>query len=150
MQRLSLFDQLTGLGNRHAVDVFMENLDVNQSIGIIYCDVMGLKLINDKQGHKAGDELLTRACRCLEDEFGEYSLFRLGGDEFLVLCSGIEEEDLSNRIERLKLRMKKRNALMAVGYEWRPKSIGDLDGLLSLADQRMYEDKRNYYELSRH
>jgi diguanylate cyclase (GGDEF)-like protein len=150
MQRLSLFDQLTGLGNRHAVDVFMENLDTNKSIGIIYCDVMGLKLVNDKQGHKAGDDLLTRACRCLEDEFGEYNLFRLGGDEFLVLCSGIDEEDLVNRVERLKLRMRKRDAIMAVGCEWRPKGVGDLDNLLSLADQRMYEDKRNYYELSRH
>jgi diguanylate cyclase (GGDEF)-like protein len=149
MQRLSLFDQLTGLGNRHAVDVYMENLDTDDSIGIVYCDVMGLKRVNDKNGHKAGDELLLRACRCLEDEFGEYNLFRLGGDEFLVLCSGIDEHDLSTRVERLKLRMRKRDALMAVGSEWRPKSVGDIDELLMLADQRMYEDKRNYYELSR-
>jgi GGDEF domain-containing protein len=85
----------------------------------------------------------------LEDEFGEYNLFRLGGDEFLVLCSGIDEHDLSTRVERLKLRMRKRDALMAVGSEWRPKSVGDIDELLMLADQRMYEDKRNYYELSR-
>jgi diguanylate cyclase (GGDEF)-like protein len=149
MQRLSLFDQLTGLGNRHAVDVFMENLDTDMSIGIIYCDVMGLKGVNDRLGHKAGDELITRACRCLEDEFGEYNLFRLGGDEFLVLCSGIDEEELKTRVERLKLRMKKKDALMAVGYEWRPKSSGDIDSLLALADQRMYEDKRQYYKLSR-
>jgi diguanylate cyclase (GGDEF)-like protein len=146
MQRLSLYDQLTGLGNRHAVDVFMENLDLDMSIGIVYCDVMGLKRVNDTYGHKAGDELLLRACRCLEDEFGQYSIFRLGGDEFLVLCSGIGEEELNICVEKLKLKMKKRDALMAVGYEWRPKSVGDIDSLLATADQRMYEDKRLYYE----
>jgi diguanylate cyclase (GGDEF)-like protein len=146
MQRLSLYDQLTGLGNRHAVDVFMENLDIDLSIGIVYCDVMGLKKVNDKYGHKAGDELLIRACRCLEDVFGEYSLFRLGGDEFLVLCSGITEDELNNKVECLRYKMQKKDALMAVGCEWRPKSVGDFDNLLALADQRMYEDKRRYYE----
>jgi GGDEF domain-containing protein len=82
----------------------------------------------------------------LEDEFGEYSLFRLGGDEFLVLCSGITEKELDTRVERLRLLMQKKDALMAVGYEWRPKSVGDIDSLLATADARMYEDKRKYYE----
>jgi GGDEF domain-containing protein len=82
----------------------------------------------------------------LEDVFGEYSLFRLGGDEFLVLCSGITEDELNNKVECLRYKMQKKDALMAVGCEWRPKSVGDFDNLLALADQRMYEDKRRYYE----
>jgi hypothetical protein len=63
-----------------------------------------------------------------------------------VLCSGIAEDELDIRVEKLKLKMRKRDALMAVGFEWRPKSVGDIDSLLATADQRMYDDKRQYYE----
>jgi diguanylate cyclase (GGDEF)-like protein len=146
MQRLSFVDQLTGLGNRHAMDTFMENIDTDLSIGIVYCDIMGLKTVNDKYGHKAGDVLILNACASLRETFGDYSLFRMGGDEFLVLCSGITEEELGERVARLRVVMREKKALMAVGSEWRPKSVGDIDKLLGLADERMYEDKRKYYE----
>jgi diguanylate cyclase (GGDEF)-like protein len=145
MQRMSFHDQLTGLGNRHAFNNFLENIDRNRSVGIVYCDIMGLKAVNDKYGHKAGDKLILNACGCLRRVFGNYEMFRMGGDEFLVLCSGIESEELSKLSEKLKIEMKGRNALMAVGLEWRPNSAGDIEKLLVLADEKMYEDKRQYY-----
>jgi diguanylate cyclase (GGDEF)-like protein len=145
MQRMSYHDQLTGLGNRHAFNNFLENIDMNKSVGIVYCDIMGLKAVNDKYGHKAGDRLILNACGCLRRVFGDYEMFRMGGDEFLVLCSGIEREELDSRIQNLKIEMKGRNAMMAVGSEWRPNSSGDIEKLLALADENMYEDKRQYY-----
>jgi GGDEF domain-containing protein len=90
--------------------------------------------------------LILNACASLRETFGDYSLFRMGGDEFLVLCSGITEEELGERVARLRVVMREKKALMAVGSEWRPKSVGDIDKLLGLADERMYEDKRKYYE----
>jgi diguanylate cyclase (GGDEF)-like protein len=146
MQRMSFHDQLTGLGNRHAFDNYLEALDLNRSIGIVYCDITGLKATNDRYGHKAGDQLLLSACDCLRVVFGDYELFRIGGDEFLVLCSGIEHPELLNRIEKLRVEMKEKHALMAVGIEWRPNSVGDIDKLLALADEKMYEEKRRYYK----
>jgi diguanylate cyclase (GGDEF)-like protein len=147
MQKLSYFDQLTGLGNRHAVDSFMENIDHEKSLGIVYCDVMGLKKINDKYGHKAGDDLIVRACQSLQEVFGDYSLFRMGGDEFLVLCSGIKEDELNKGVERLKSVMKDKNALMAVGSDWQARCVDDIDKLIVNVDAKMYEDKRQYYDM---
>jgi diguanylate cyclase (GGDEF)-like protein len=146
LRQLSLYDQLTGFGNRHAVDAYMDNIDVKKSLGIVYCDIMGLKRTNDQYGHKAGDELIIRACECLNLVFYDYSIFRMGGDEFLVLCSGIEEGELALRVERLKIEMRARTALMGIGSEWHPNGRESLDELLVSVDAKMYEDKRRYYE----
>lgn len=146
LEHLSFYDHLTEFGNRHAMNAHIASMRREESIGILYCDVMGLKRVNDTEGHEAGDQLLSRACRCLRKTFGGYPLFRLGGDEFLALCAGIEEEELPKRVALLRKDMEEDNALMALGYTWRPRSDDDMDLLLAEADDRMYEDKRAYYQ----
>jgi diguanylate cyclase (GGDEF)-like protein len=145
LENMSFYDQLTGFGNRHAMDKYVAEADPDESIGIIYCDVMGLKTVNDEKGHHAGDQLIIRACRCIEKAFPDYSRFRIGGDEFLVLCKGISEEALSDRAALLKSYMKENSALMALGCVWHPNSADSIDRLLAEADKRMYDDKRAYY-----
>lgn len=145
LEKLSYYDQLTQLGNRHALQSYITEMKPEQSIGILYCDVMGLKRANDVKGHQEGDHLLIRVGECLTKEFGDYALFRIGGDEFLALCSGITEEELKDRVEALKNDMQEQAAFMAVGYIWRPDSKEDMDILLAQADRRMYEDKKAYY-----
>lgn len=146
LENLSFHDQLTELGNRRAMHAYIEGMDPEQSIGILYCDVMGLKKANDAEGHQAGDNLLIRASGCLKKEFGDYRLFRIGGDEFLALCTGIEEKELLGRVGALREQMKKDKAVMALGCIWRPDSKENIDKLLAKADDRMYEEKRAYYQ----
>lgn len=145
LENLSFHDQLTELGNRRAMHACIESLNSDESIGILYCDVMGLKKSNDEKGHQAGDDLLIRASGCLKKEFGDYRLFRVGGDEFLALCAGIEEKELLRRVENLREHMKEAKALMALGCIWRADSRENMDKLLAKADSRMYEEKRAYY-----
>lgn len=137
--------QLTGIGNRHAVHDYFATIDPNQSVGILYCDVMGLKKMNDSMGHRAGDQLLIRSSECLQRVFKEYELFRVGGDEFLAVCAGIDEQELYARIEKLKCDMKEHNAPMALGCVWRADGKEQMDKLLTLADDKMYENKRQLY-----
>jgi diguanylate cyclase (GGDEF)-like protein len=145
LEHLSFYDKLTGLGNRHRMDDCIDRLNMEKSIGIINCDVMGLKVVNDSKGHQAGDDLLVRASDSLRKAFSEKNLFRTGGDEFLVLCSGIEKEDFENRTRILDEEMRKQSALMAYGAVWRENVGGNINALLSEADERMYERKRAYY-----
>lgn len=145
LETISFYDQLTGIGNRHAMNEYVREIQADSSIGVVYCDVMGLKRINDNEGHQAGDALIKRACDCLKQAFGEYDLFRMGGDEFLVMCAGITEQELHERTEELVKKMRKNAALMAIGSIWRPCSDGDFKKLLAEADDRMYENKRAYY-----
>lgn len=142
LERLSMYDQLTGLGNRHAMKEYKDSLSRKESLGVLYCDVMGLKRVNDTMGHQEGDQLLVRACECLNRQFGEYALFRIGGDEFLGLCPGIGSQELEQRVKLLDDDMEKNNAGMALGYIWEQAYSGKFDSILAEADRRMYEDKR--------
>jgi diguanylate cyclase (GGDEF)-like protein len=145
LENLSFYDQLTGCGNRHRMNEVIASLKPDESIGIVYADVTGLKRVNDELGHKAGDQLLSRACKCLECVFSNDTIFRMGGDEFLVLCAGCTEEQLNEWVERLKDELKRHDLVLALGSVWRPTCTENMDKLLAIADQRMYENKNAYY-----
>ncbi len=146
LAKLSFYDELTGAGNRHLMIDYMDALDHSKSIGLVYCDVTGLKRVNDTLGHVAGDALLVRSCKCLRNTFLDYPLFRLGGDEFLILCSGISQEELAIRADQLRASMPDYNVVLAVGTAWNANGIVDMDKLLASADEQMYSSKRQYYK----
>ncbi len=145
LEELCFQDQLTGIGNRHAMADAASKADPEKSLGILYCDVMGLKRENDSMGHGAGDALLIRASECLQRAFGDYALFRVGGDEFLVLCEGISREELQEKVEAMKADMYRSNALMALGFVWRRDGKENMDTLIAEADRQMYADKMEWY-----
>lgn len=145
LKTLSFYDQLTGCKNRHAMDVCFEEMQPESSVGVIYGDVTGLKKVNDTLGHSAGDQLLIQASECLKRVVSGYELFRIGGDEFLVICNGITEAQLLELKAQVKMELKKHSVVMAIGSVWRPDSKGDMDKLLAIADEQMYIDKNEYY-----
>lgn len=146
LENLSMNDQMTQVGNRHAMHEYQKNLRKGDSLGVIYFDVMGLKKVNDTEGHQAGDCLLLRACDCIKEQFGRQAMFRLGGDEFLVITKGISKDEIDKRIAALQIDMIEKNARMALGFVWEDDYNGDYDVVLAKADGIMYEDKRRYYE----
>lgn len=146
LENMSMCDQMTQVGNRHAMHEYQKNVRNGESLGIIYFDVMGLKKVNDAQGHQAGDQLLMRACECIKKHFVNQAMFRLGGDEFLVITKGLTKENIEKCIESLKIDMVEQDARMAIGFVWEDSYCGDYDVLIAKADDIMYENKRKYYE----
>lgn len=144
LERLSFEDSLCGVQNRHALNDYIEYSKSLKKAGIVYCDVLGLKKVNDTQGHQAGDELLLRAAESLKNNFRKKDIYRVGGDEFLVLCNDIDEKMFLDKTESLRKEMKDKNALMSLGVIWR-ESVEDADVLIAEADAIMYEEKRAYY-----
>ncbi len=145
LEKLSYYDPLTGALNRHGMNEFIANVDSQNSIGLIYCDVMGLKRVNDTLGHLAGDDLLVRAYECLCSIFEKEYVFRIGGDEFLIMGSGVPEERIVADMEKLKNSMVYFNLNFAIGHAWAEKCDGKITELMKLADRRMYKDKEEYY-----
>lgn len=145
LERLSYYDQLTMAKNRHALKEYFTTFGREDDVGVLYCDVMGLKRINDTQGHQAGDELLLRAAACLRRHFDEDELFRIGGDEFLVLFGGDDKQIFLEKIEALRTDMVENKARMALGYVWEKDTAGGLDYLMAKADEEMYKEKRDFY-----
>lgn len=148
---LSWHDSLTGLKNRTYFEKELLRLDslCENSIGIIVCDVDGLKLINDSLGHKVGDEILMDTASVLKECFREGDFVsRIGGDEFAIVLENAEPFKLERIIRRIRRCLVKRNykrlimpLSLSLGY-----SIGDLkvDTVIDLykkADNNMYREK---------
>lgn len=148
LKDMSFRDQLTGLGNRRAMSAYTEDMPEWETFGVVYCDVTGLKRVNDTKGHAEGDKLIINACECLKTAFGDYGLFRIGGDELLALCPRIDNEQLKHRISNLRDNMRQNSVSMAVGAVWENNSCENFDKVLARAEALMYEDKAAYYRTS--
>lgn len=144
LERLSYKDHLTGVSNRHALNEYLEKYKILNNTGIVYCDVLGLKRINDNLGHQAGDELLVRAAKCLRKFFRFSDIYRVGGDEFLIICNELEKEAFLKRVEELREGMEGFEVMMSLGVLWKP-LIENAEQALAEADSLMYEEKRAYY-----
>ena len=145
---LSYTDALTKLGNRFALSEYVKRINQTQSVLVVYCDITGLKRVNDLQGHEAGDMLIRNACECLRQVFKGYGLFRIGGDELLVICPDITREVADKQVTKLRSTMKEHSVNVAVGKVWLEEMGNDLEHSVIEAEKRMYEDKAEYYKTS--
>ncbi len=142
----SFVDLLTGLKNRNSFEGEIENLKVSspESLGIIFCDVNGLKEANDNLGHEYGDVLIKWAARFLGDCI-DAPLFRIGGDEFVSFVTGVSKQDMESILEKIKRGLDElRHVNISVGYDYSDKII-DVDAQLKRADKNMYQVKQDYY-----
>lgn len=148
LRSMSHTDRLTGLGNRYAMDEYISGLSETENIGVVYCDITGLKRTNDTYGHKKGDELICRAAYSLKTALGEHGLFRMGGDELLAVCRNITVNEFEDRVGLLRKSAEENSVIMAVGAVWG--EAGDLSSqpLLHEAERLMYEEKSEYYRRS--
>ena len=147
---LSYTDRMTGIGNRHAYlrDMKEFNDRHRTHVGVVFADVNGLKRTNDEQGHEAGDRLLISATELLKKHFSEEncSLYRIGGDEYVVFIENISEETFKNKVNGL-IEDNSEKMLVSVGEAW-IESCTDLEEQVKFADANMYERKREYYRTS--
>lgn len=145
---LSHRDMLTGARNRNS---FMEKLDelehLDHPAGIAFGDVNGLKRANDEEGHVAGDRLLRRAAKAMQQFWGDEFVYRAGGDEFVVLLPDISECAFYRKFEEFYDAMKaKENVSIAFGAQW-AESGSHLNAAFNRADRKMYQDKKRHYHL---
>ena len=150
LRYLSSIDILTGVLNRNEMNNRIDTIrktgnDELKGLGIVFADLNGLKRVNDKEGHAAGDLLIKNAAMALQNVFIGDQIYRAGGDEFMVLLSFTTEEAIKEKINKVrKLSKKYGNVSFAFGYSYQNDS-SDITGALKLADQRMYEDKAKFY-----
>lgn len=148
-------DALTGVKNKHAYVNTEFTIDNDIGAGscdefaIAICDINGLKDVNDNQGHVAGDEFIKHGCQIICEIFDHSPVFRIGGDEFVVILKGI---DYKNRHElfkqfALKQRENAKNGLVTLAYgmsEYIPESDLRAQDVFERADNLMYENKRRF------
>lgn len=154
--RLANTDRLTNLSNRRSYEedlVMCKSITLYENFIYVSADVNGLKQINDSKGHAVGDELIKGAADCLTRCFGAYGkVYRIGGDEFAAI---IEAND--NELKAIKKDFEdavfwwrgKQVARLSLSYSCvSKKDFPDksLDEIIKLADEKMYENKAEYYK----
>lgn len=151
LKYLSQNDILTGLFNRGYFEEEMKHLeDVDIPVGIIVCDIDGLKLINDTLGHKTGDELLVAASKAIKAVFNdEVIVARVGGDEFTVILPLIGIARLEEAAKRIHTEIDLYNLgnpeiplSMSIGTAFKQQNEAtSIYDLFKRADNKMYRKK---------
>lgn len=150
LRTMSKTDLLTGVMNRNAMNTRVAELTeapdkLPASLGVVFADLNGLKYVNDHKGHMIGDLMLKNAAVILQSTFVGDEIYRVGGDEFLILLPETDEADMRNKIADIKKKSELfENVSFAAGCCLLAPGM-DLRNALSEADARMYEDKENCY-----
>lgn len=143
------YDKMTKIFNQRYYSIVTESLSNNYSV--IVFDINGLKAVNDTLGHEAGDKLIKSVAESLQNGAGESgSVFRIGGDEFVILVKDTKKEILDNIVSRVRIYFQLKE--QELGFEVSA-SIGtainttemDYVNLFRIADADMYKDKNAYY-----
>lgn len=149
LTHLSYYDKLTDFYNRNKYIVDTGALaGSNQPVGIVYLDVNGLKDINDHYGHESGDRVLIECAKRIRAAFTQADFYRIGGDEFVIICPGIPQEVFQNQVRDLKEKFKNdSDCQAAIGCQWR-EHIDNIDRIIAVADAKMYENKKAFYRIN--
>ncbi len=150
-------DLLTGLPNlRYFTDFMKSELErssrLEEPFTLLMMDLESFKQVNDRFGHKIGDQILMEIAHILRDQLRESdTCIRYAGDEFIAILPGVKKEQAKHAIERLqktldeqRLRVDEKNLVqvgISIGAASFSKDGRDADLLLAVADRAMYRDK---------
>lgn len=141
-------DSLTGLLNRHAYFADISN-DPKSISALVSIDMNGLKKLNDNVGHAAGDEALVTLSLCFMRSLkNKQSGYRVGGDEFIIVCRKTSKEDVLQLVERIKKYVAETKYTCSIGYAFNLDGDTPISDLLKESDKMMYQEKENYYRES--
>ncbi|MFA6358550.1 MAG: sensor domain-containing diguanylate cyclase [Candidatus Omnitrophota bacterium] len=156
-QDLAIHDDLTGIFTKHYFTARLKDeakrcLRLDQQLSLMMIDIDFFKQYNDKFGHTAGDIVLKKVSSLLKDSLSDYNslLCRFGGEEFLVMLSGVDKqksleiaENLRKHIlmENIILRRQETHVTVSIGVANMPNDTKDEDELVQKADKAMYQAK---------
>lgn len=144
------YDVQTGIKNRSAYEKEMAKfLKGDKNAAIIVLDLNNLKRINDLSGHKAGDEIIFHTAKIIGESFMDIGkVFRIGGDEFCVICEETPIALVDNALSKLEYRLNQTNEKngitieLAYGYAFYTKNVSEsIYAVFVQADKAMYKHK---------
>ena len=150
-------DALANVGNRASYVLRIKQISLDSPFAVILYDINGLKYINDNFGHETGDKTIIAIANILKDTFDESTIFRIGGDEFVVVLTDNDKDitlqifnsviakiDRFNELDEIPLVI---SVSKGVAF-FDPKKDTSYADVFNRADENMYEDKEEFYRLN--
>ncbi|MDO4405311.1 MAG: GGDEF domain-containing protein, partial [Atopobiaceae bacterium] len=157
VKQIAYTDALTGVKSKFAYTEKEAELDQAiregsvSDLAVVVCDVNGLKYVNDTYGHAAGDEYLCAACKLICEMYDHSPVYRIGGDEFVILVQGDDyerrEQIFAEFNKRVEENIAQGRAVVSAGMADFEPHDEQLYVVFHRADQRMYERKARLKEL---
>lgn len=151
LEYLSMHDPLTGMLNRASYEQFISSLsdEPQKQVGVIICDVDGLKIINDSLGHEAGDQLIKTIAEVLTASLRQADLVaRIGGDEFAAIVIGLSEAEVQQICKNICEAVAEANQQersipisLSLGYSYGVLGARNIKTIIREADDCMYREK---------
>ena len=146
MKEIYRQDSLTGLLNRNAYDSDVEQLrsaDIG-AVVCVYADMIGLHEVNNHLGHKQGNLMLCEFADAARAFFGDDRLYRIGGDEFVIISSAHTEAQTRKQLNYMRERLHTQGCEISVGVA-SSESTSDLPKIIEQAENEMRREKKEYY-----
>lgn len=139
-------DSLTGLLNRNAYDDDLECIQAthDEPLTVVYIDMIGLHEINNHLGYAKGDSALCGLANAMRACFGDDRIYRIGGDEFVIVSCNHTVSQSMRRMTRMRRDFLEGDWDISVGMA-ESDDGGDLLNLINQAEIRMRQDKKQYY-----
>lgn len=144
MKEIYRQDSLTGLLNRNAYDSDVEQLrsaDIG-AVVCVYADMIGLHEVNNHLGHKQGNRMLCEFADAARAFFGDDRLYRIGGDEFVIISSAHTEAQTRKQLNYMRERLHTQGCEISVGVA-SSESTSDLPKIIEQAENEMRRERRN-------
>jgi diguanylate cyclase (GGDEF)-like protein len=145
IDRLSKVDPLTGVMNRRGLLDALKDLPAG-TYAFFFGDLNGLKETNDKLGHDAGDRLIQSAASVFVHSCPTNAVFRMGGDEFLMIEAVQDEQEASAINDRLHDRFRVAGISISLGFSMAALPTANIDTVLAEADCHMYKEKVEHHK----
>lgn len=149
-------DFLTGLYNRSAFERDIGILKKSKRYTVIVLDLNDFKSVNDTLGHDYGDTVLKKVAATIRESFSrDCSCYRIGGDEFYVLCKGSDPDKIKSQLKSMTTRLTEERILdsvlptVAYGLSLTQTDTPDFQAMLKAADEEMYLYKQRQKEKTR-
>ncbi len=156
---LSNYDSMTTISNKRAFETALNDLDYKQKYkqyGIIVIDINNLKTVNDTLGHKVGDQMIESvgsALRHVDKKYSSAHSYRIGGDEFTIICYNIDQiysiaETFKDFLREANMQYDTFNISISMGKATTNDEISS-QRIFDLADKRMYMQKMRVKQLEK-
>ena len=145
-------DKMLNVYNRNAFEDFIKTNNKFNNVGIVFLDVNGLGVINNKYGHEQGDYLLMSIVSCLVNDkkskyyventkaFRNDDIYRIGGDEFIIICDNISEEMFNAKLDDALKRIENSPYTVSTGVVYKH-DLQDLENAIKIAGIKMKKNK---------